>query len=755
MYKKTLDKGVYMKGNIIRIGSEKKGFGFILGEDQKDYFFHITSLVRCSWKDLEEGDAVVFVPKMIGGKLKATYVEKYFEETKSKISENFEQKNTYAGIHPMVNLSLFDREERNIIETLGKTFYVTNGGEKICLGASSQYRYCLIKPTDYFNVQFNLKREIIVIFSKYEKFEPRTFDAIAEVYRRNEQQFRIDRICSVIVSKDRNVIEEIRQILKNDIEMQVVIPFRYVELQNGDKTQLITNRFREHFYERDLFAFESPLKKDIYFFGRREYIHELLSRHSSSENSGVFGLRRSGKTSVLQAVERAAKLVDTACIFLDCQDLYHFSWNRALFSVIEKIAKSVNIIISSTKEDYDEENANEKFACDLELIILTSKRDILLLIDEIEQITPGLGMKDNWKNGDDFVKFWQTIRSNFHKWGNKFTFILAGTNPSAIEQISIAGHDNPLFNQLKEDSYLLPFSVNDTKEMVNKLGSYMGLNFDDIVCAKLTQDFGGHPYLIRHFCSAINKYIMDSRMQRPVLITNAIYNKVMPIFAEKSADNYCRFIMGVLIDYYPEEYKFLEQLALGNVGTDNHEIYDPQMISHLLGYGIIENNHGVFDFKIEVLKNYLNRKYAYRRQNMTDEEKWAEISERRNKIEPKIRIVVKTQLKAIYGNSAKQKVLDSMRNDVRSKYSNLQYNDLFDPKKCEIYFLQLGNLIENHWNQCFKNIFSKNKHSIKSYFTIINDLRCECHAAPVSDAEMDSFRGAMKTLEKEIDSYFS
>ena len=46
-----------------------------------------------------------------------------------------------------------------------------------------------------------------------------------------------------------------------------------------------------------------------------------------------------------------------------------------------------------------------------------------------------------------------------------------------------------------------------------------------------------------------------------------------------------------------------------------------------------------------------------------------------------------------------------MRNEVRLKYANLQYNDLFDPKKCEIYFLQLGNLIEKHWNQCFKNIF--------------------------------------------------
>lgn len=127
-----------MNGNIIRMGSEKKGFGFILGEDHKDYFFHITSLVRCSWKDLGEGDAVVFIPKTINGKLKATYVEKYFVETKDKISDNSKRENTYAGIHPMVNLNSFDSEERNIIKTLGKTFYVTNGGIKISLGATSE-----------------------------------------------------------------------------------------------------------------------------------------------------------------------------------------------------------------------------------------------------------------------------------------------------------------------------------------------------------------------------------------------------------------------------------------------------------------------------------------------------------------------------------------------------------------------------------------------------------------------------------------
>lgn len=741
-----------MKGNIVRIGPKKRGYGFILGEDGKDYFLHISKLCGCVWEELSEGDQVFFEP-INSDKLVAINVKKYIEES-NQASDNFENQ-VYAGINPMVKLFSFQEKERQIIKTLAKTFYVTNGGEEIRLGATSKYRYCLIKPTDLFGEKFNLRREMVVIFSDYRKFEPRTFDAIAEVFNRNKQEFRIDKVCSVIISRDNNVCEEVSQILKSDVEMQVVVPFSYAELYAGNKTTLITKRFQEFFYERDLFAFESPLKKDIYFFGRREYVHELISRHNSAENSGVFGLRRSGKTSVLQAVERATKYTDIDCVFIDCQNLYHFNWYKALYSVILSIkTKQSHTVDIGNDKDYTEENANAQFILDLDVILQTSNRDILLLFDEIEQITPGLGMKENWKEGDDFVKFWHTIRSCFHKWGHRFTFILAGTNPSAIEQISINKHDNPLFNQLKFDTYLPPFDFESTKEMVNKLGTYMGISFDDMVCARLTQDFGGHPYLIRHFCSAINSYIHENGFEKPILVTNAIYDKVMPIFSEKSADNYCRFILGVLIDYYPEENKFLEKLALGNIKEYSREAYDPQMIAHLLGYGIIENNHGVLGFKIEVLKNYLSRKYAYHRQNMSNKEKWAEISERRNHVEPQIRIIVKNQLKARYGNGAKQKVLESMRSDVRTKYATLSYNDLFDPKKCEIYFLQLGNLIERNWEECFKNIFTKNKATIKSYFTIINNLRLECHAAPVTDSEMESFRGVMSMLEKECANYF-
>ena len=57
---------------------------------------------------------------------------------------------------------------------------------------------------------------------------------------------------------------------------------------------------------------------------------------------------------------------------------------------------------------------------------------------------------------------------------------------------------------------------------------------------------------------------------------------------------------------------------------------------------------------------------------------------------------------------------------------------------------------DKNWETCFKNIFSKNKQTIKAFFTIINALRLECHAAPVTDAEMENFRGTVAQLEKEI-----
>ncbi len=82
------------------------------------------------------------------------------------------------GINQMVRLDGFTSEEKQIIERISKDWYVTNGGDQITLSPTSIYRYILVKPIDIFQEMFNIDREIVVVFSPYNNFEPRTLDAI-------------------------------------------------------------------------------------------------------------------------------------------------------------------------------------------------------------------------------------------------------------------------------------------------------------------------------------------------------------------------------------------------------------------------------------------------------------------------------------------------------------------------------------------------------------------------------------------------
>ena len=50
-----------MLGNVKRF-NQYKGFGFITGEDGKDYFFHFSEIIMDGFKTVNEGEKVEFTP---------------------------------------------------------------------------------------------------------------------------------------------------------------------------------------------------------------------------------------------------------------------------------------------------------------------------------------------------------------------------------------------------------------------------------------------------------------------------------------------------------------------------------------------------------------------------------------------------------------------------------------------------------------------------------------------------------------------
>ena len=49
-----------MKKGTVKWFNQKKGFGFIVGEDGKDYFVHFTGIAREGFKTLEQNQSVTF-----------------------------------------------------------------------------------------------------------------------------------------------------------------------------------------------------------------------------------------------------------------------------------------------------------------------------------------------------------------------------------------------------------------------------------------------------------------------------------------------------------------------------------------------------------------------------------------------------------------------------------------------------------------------------------------------------------------------
>ena len=112
-------------------------------------------------------------------------------------------KKVRPGMNPQVVLNHFEQQERQILERFAKDWYVTNGGSELWLSQTSNYRYALIKPTYIFQEMFNIDRELVVLFSPYENFEPRTLDAISKATSQH-QALRIERICSVLAKHTKH-----------------------------------------------------------------------------------------------------------------------------------------------------------------------------------------------------------------------------------------------------------------------------------------------------------------------------------------------------------------------------------------------------------------------------------------------------------------------------------------------------------------------------------------------------------------------
>lgn len=459
---------------------------------------------------------------------------------------------------------------------------------------NSSFSLYLLKPKAHTAEIYGFERELLLLYSPYSTVEPRTLIQVDEMLEHHPRlRGRCEVLYLVLIAPVDDMSAELARYRQDADLGRIIIGFSERELLENQDPWLLRERFSSTLFSRDLFDMKQALVADSYFFGRQALVLDLLDRSKRGENTGVFGLRKTGKTSTLFKLRRSLETEKAGWfVYLDVQNpaLHTLRWWELLSVIKDEAATAAGVALPPPLDrPFTQATAMRRTQDALREVLergRNAERRLVVVVDEIEHICPGLSSERHWD--DDFLPFWKLLRA-IQTQDRRLTIIIAGVNAQATEHNAVGRQDNPLFS-LVGTRYLQPFSAQETKDMVTTLGRRMGILFDSDACAYLSARYGGHPMLVRLACSwEHQRRIVRGTEERPVRITA---DALASTESEREQDliPYANHVLDVLRQWYPDEYALLELLAEGD--AEEFALYYEQMpesIQHLRGYGLLDS----------------------------------------------------------------------------------------------------------------------------------------------------------------------
>lgn len=496
------------------------------------------------------------------------------------------------NVHIRVNPS-----EQELLQAFLFDFDV-NYGKKINAANTTLSAY-LLQPHRLLETTFGFQDELLLVVSDHHSIQPRALQAVEQIYSEQPYRGRADPLTYMIVGRDPDIEKWIASYLGDHPQFRSPIAISWDNAVAASEDRwFVRNKLSTQLFARDIFDYQLPLDNDLFFFGRGKLVDEILDTIRKSQNTGLFGLRKTGKTSLLYKVLRTCQENKIAsAIYLDCKrpNIRQMSWRELLDYVTTKISQALNRPKNSVKgKDEVSRFRNLLSSC-------PKDAKLAIIFDEIEYISPLSLLDQHWKR--DYIDFWQTIWS-VQSEIRKLSIVIAGVNPYMCEIDLIDGVQNPMFGIVK-DVMLTGLSKEETHSMIRRMGRQIGLVYDESALEYMHQRYGGHPLLTRLACSFTNKAVIREELKRPIQVTK---DRLTKEEAQRESDLqfYCRHVVSELKQFYEVEYQLLEKIARGEIVDFLEFAAEPEFIKHLKGYGLIAvNRSGRPDFKIPIIKRYI------------------------------------------------------------------------------------------------------------------------------------------------------
>jgi len=452
-----------------------------------------------------------------------------------------------------------------------------------------------LSPEQHYKEAYGFENEILLVYSPYDRMEPRALQAIEQILSMSPAKGRVETLNYFLISNAIDVREWLDSYNSSRQETRIIVAFTKDELINNiGNNYFVRNRLDEQFFGRDLFNYSLPLVEDTYFFGRQNLLMEYFDSIRRCENKAIFGLRKTGKTSFLFKLKRLCENEKTAfVVYLDCKQphIRMSRWNELLEDIGHDICSKFEL---SNNYTFTEKRASKSFFEIIENVYKKNGR-ICLIFDEIEYVSFVAQKDPHWN--EDFIEFWQTLWSCQSQY-KCLSFLIAGVNPTVVEKDTVNSVQNPLFG-IVSHRYMTGFSIDEVTVMLKKLGKRMGLKFSPAAISAIHKWYGGHPLLTRQACSSLNTFL-SSNNSKPIDINDLIFEHLKGDI-DRELIFYCNHAVSELRQFYEDEYFMFELLATGQELEFKQLSAESSYLKHLLDYGLVETTMTGYSIKIPVI----------------------------------------------------------------------------------------------------------------------------------------------------------
>lgn len=342
----------------------------------------------------------------------------------------------------------------------------------------------------------------------------------------------------------------------------------------------LAEALREHLARFDLFAQRDPIRGRA-LIGRRDNIDYIAARLLRGQAVAVLGLRKVGKSSLLQAV--AAHIdAEALVVSFDVQGLVQ----RTLHGLADRLARELRarLALAGVREasthdvqhegsmlvvsapvgeaptgmpDRREQDPLAELERLLHLALNAQPRPLAFVLDEYDLLFEGYSGEPGIP---ELHRLFALLRSLSQATG-RVSLAFIGRDPVFVQRPHLGGFTSPLLGWV-EPTWLGPLRRDEADELLVRLGKRTCLDVGAATREAAWQWTGGHPLLMREYGSALFELAHAPPSRPRTVETDMLRDDAVEVFYRRDAvQTICGEVRMLLELRFPEALGLLTALA--------------------------------------------------------------------------------------------------------------------------------------------------------------------------------------------------